>query len=300
MRLQPLMALAGLALPLLASGAPHCVAMADADSGAWLVHEGDCGLRQPPMSTFKIAISLMGYDSGILRDAHTPKLPFKAGYVDWNPGWRQATDPAAWMRNSVVWYSQQVTAMLGAPRFDAYVQRFGYGNGDVSGDPGKHNGLSNAWLASSLRISADEQVAFLRRVVQRELGLAPQAYTETEALLRLPETVEGWQVHGKTGSGSPVLANGASDDARRLGWYVGWLSKGQRRVVFAQMAVDERTNGGLAGLRVKEAFLRALPERLSELRFPVGAETSSAGTGAGSLRQPGAALPATSLPGPSR
>jgi len=163
--------LAGLGLPLLAHSAEHCLAMADAATGKWLVHEGVCGKRLPPMSTFKLPLALMGYDAGVLWDEQAPVLPFKQGYVDWRPVWRQPHGPATWMKESVVWYSQQITLQLGAERFAAYTRRFNYGNADVSGDPGKDNGLSDSWLGSSLRISPDEQVAFLRRVLARDLGL---------------------------------------------------------------------------------------------------------------------------------
>jgi beta-lactamase class D len=88
----------------------------------------------------------MGYDAGFLVDEHTPALPFRDGYLDWNPSWRATTDPAGWMTNSVVWYSQQVTRHLGEARFQRYVSEFRYGNEDVSGNPGKQDGLTLAWI----------------------------------------------------------------------------------------------------------------------------------------------------------
>ena len=238
--------LAGLGLPLLAFSADHCLAMADAATGKWLVHEGVCDKRLPPMSTFKLPIALMGYDAGVLWDEHAPTLPFKQGYVDWRPIWRQAHDPSSWMKESVVWYSQQITLQLGEERFASYVKRFGYGNGDVSGDPGKNNGLSNSWLGSSLRISPDEQIGFLRRVVNRELGIKPQAYEMAANLVHWPEQAGGWQVFGKTGSGS--------DGGRKLGWYVGWLQNGEQRIVFAQAGDGD-------GMQVRSDFLRGLKVR---------------------------------------
>jgi beta-lactamase class D len=251
--------LAGLGLPLLAHSAERCLAMADAATGKWLVHEGSCGKRLPPMSTFKLPIALMGYDAGVLWDEHAPVLPFKPGYADWRPVWRQPHDPSSWMKESVVWYSQQVTLQLGEERFAAYVKRFGYGNADVSGDPGKNNGLSESWLGSSLRISADEQVAFLRRLVNRELHLSPAAYAHTAELAKVAEPVDGWQVHGKTGSGS-------ASRTESLGWYVGWISRNGRTIVFAQMAVAPRgKDAPPAGLQLRDDFLRALPSRLRSL-----------------------------------
>ncbi|WP_082507116.1 class C beta-lactamase [Duganella sp. Root336D2] len=238
--------LAGLGLPLLAYSAEHCLAMADAASGKWLAHDGVCDKRLPPMSTFKLPLALMGYDAGVLWDEHAPVLPFKQGYVDWRPVWRQSHDPSSWMKESVVWYSQQVTLQLGEERFASYVKRFDYGNADVSGDPGKNNGLSESWLGSSLRISPDEQIAFLRRVVNRGLDVKPNAYDMARTLVKWPEQVGGWQVFGKTGSGS--------DGGRELGWYVGWLERGGQRVVFAQV-------GDGNGMEVRESFLRGLKVR---------------------------------------
>ncbi|MCE3261253.1 MAG: class beta-lactamase [Pseudoduganella sp.] len=244
MRRYLLSLLAGLGLPLLAHSAPHCLALADAASGQWLLHEGVCDQRLPPMSTFKLPLALMGYDAGVLWDEQSPVLPYKPGYVDWRPAWRQPHAPRSWMRESVVWYSQQITLQLGEERFARYVKRFGYGNADVSGDAGKNNGLSDSWLGSSLRISPDEQVGFLRRVVGRQLALKPAAYDMTAALVQWPEPVAGWQVFGKTGSGS--------DAGQRLGWYVGWLERDGRRLVFAQV-------GSVNGLEVRDSFLKRLP-----------------------------------------
>ena len=101
-----------------AQAATLCTAIADAASGTVVMQEGNCIDRVTPASTFKIALSLMGYDAGFLKDQHAPRLPYKQTYVDWGgDAWRQDTDPARWMQYSVVWYSQQITQALGAARF---------------------------------------------------------------------------------------------------------------------------------------------------------------------------------------
>jgi bla regulator protein BlaR1 len=249
---------------LASQAAISCTELADAASGKQLVHEGQCDERVTPASTFNIAVSLMGYDSGILSDEHAPRLPFQAGYTAWNPSWRKATDPTSWIRNSVLWYAQQVTSRLGAARFQRYIMSFDYGNHDVSGDPGKDNGLALSWVSSSLKISPVEQVAFLRNVVNRNLPLTARAYDMTFRIMQ-PETLEnGWVIRGKTGTAAPVLPDGRDDAAHQYGWYVGWATKGQRTVVFARMALDRRQKGA-AGGRVKQAFLRDLTTRLDSL-----------------------------------
>src|SRR5450830_1304303 len=242
-----------------------CTEMLDAGSGQRLVHEGHCDERVTPASTFNIAVSLMGYDSAILRDEHSPRLPFKAGYTAWNPDWRVATDPTSWIHNSTVWYAQQVTTQLGAPQFRRYIKNFNYGNQDVSGDVGKHNGLTMSWIASSLTISPVEQVAFLRKIVNRQLPVSPHAYDMTARLTALGTLPNGWEVHGKTGTASPVLANGKDDLQHSYGWFVGWASKGGRTIVFSRLVLEASQPGSSAGPRAKQAFLRDLPAQLDAL-----------------------------------
>ena len=248
-----------------AAVALDCTAITDAASGVQLAKEGQCDERVTPASTFNIVVSLMGYDSGILVDEHTPALPFKPGYTDAIPAWRATTDPARWIRHSVLWFAQQVTARLGAARFQRYIQQFNYGNQDVSGDPGQHNGLSLSWVGSSLKISPAEQLVFLSKLVNRQLPVSATAHAMTERIMLSQTLANGWVVHGKTGTASPVLADGRDDPARQYGWYVGWAKKGERTLVFARLVLLARQEGNHAGPRVKEAFLPVLAQRLNTL-----------------------------------
>jgi beta-lactamase class D len=115
-------------------------------------------------------------------------------------------------------------------RFKAYVDAFHYGNQDVSGDKGKNNGLTHSWLSSSLAISPIEQVHFLQQIVNKQLALSPKAFAMTKKILYIQEIVGGWKLYGKTGSG------------RQQGWFVGWIEKDNRVVVFASH-ITERKEG---------------------------------------------------------
>ncbi len=241
----PRTALAGAALLMIVTGSvpqsAHAVAQTmctlavEAETGHPLVNEGDCTVRQSPASTFKIPISLMGFDAGILTSPTSPELPFEEGYIAWRPEWKQATTPERWMRHSVVWYSQRVMERLGMERVQGYMDRFAYGNGDLSGDPGKNNGLTHAWLSSSLRLSPADQVAFLRKLVGGSLPVSAEAARNTALLLEQGTRGDGWQVFGKTGSGLPHAADGTVIKGQPFGWFVGWAEKGERTVVFARL-----------------------------------------------------------------
>lgn len=236
-----------------------CTVITDADRGTVLEKSGVCDRRVTPASTFKIAISLMGYDSGFLVDEHAPALPFREGYPDWNPSWRSTTDPSSWIKNSVVWYSQEVTRSLGEDRFQRYVTQFHYGNENLVGNLNKHDGLTQAWLSSSLKISPSEQIAFLKLIVRRQLPIRAAAYDMTSRITAVAVLPNGWDVHGKTGTGFPASAEGALDEDRAYGWFVGWATKGERSIVFARLIQDEHPEAIRAGLRAREAFIQELP-----------------------------------------
>jgi beta-lactamase class D len=189
--------------------------------------------RCSPGSTFKIPLSLMGFDAGILLDEENPVWPYLEAYDDEREECRQAQTPRSWMTHCCVWYSQEVTRRLGMNRFQAYVDAFEYGNRDLTGDPGKNNGLTRAWIFSSLLISCEEQIAFIKKLVEAQLPVSDYAYAMTRKILFVDQLSNGWRLFGKTGLGIERRADGALDRSQRLGWFVGWVEKGDRRFLFA-------------------------------------------------------------------
>jgi beta-lactamase class D len=243
-----------------AGAAPVCTLIADAPSGRVAKQEGHCDQRLTPASTFKVALSLMGYDAGFLTDEHHPALPYRDSYPARDPSWKTTIDPTSWITNSVVWYSQQLTVWLGRERLQHYVTRFNYGNQDISGNPGMNDGLTQAWLDSSLQISPLEQIAFLEKVVNRQLGVSARAYDMTARITAVGKLPNGWDVHAKGGTGFRVKpGNGGADLERQIGWYVGWATRGNRSLVFAYAIADEQRDTTRAGARAKDAIWPALP-----------------------------------------
>jgi len=251
-----------LVTPVLA--APVCTLLVEAESGATLTRQGaQRETRNSPASTFKIALALMGYDAGILSEAHRPAWPYKPEYGPAMANWGNIVDPTGWLRDSVVWYSREITRRLGAGRFQRYVDELNYGNRDLSGDPGANNGLANAWLSSSLKISPLEQTAFLRRLLSRQLAVSKEAIAQTEVIMPQFPLPDGWTVRGKTGTGFQPRPDGASDRDRQFGWFVGWAQKGARGVVFARLVKDDAGSEEYAGPRARNSLLADLPRLLA-------------------------------------
>jgi beta-lactamase class D len=216
-----------------------------------IVEEGDCKSRHAPCSTFKIAISLMGYNEGVLIDETHPELQFKKEYEDWLDIWKQSHNPRLWMQNSCVWYSQVLTQEIGMSKFKKYVQDFHYGNQDVSGDKGKDNGLTCSWLSSSLEISAEEQVVFLQKLIDNKLPVNLKSQEMTKRILFIEDLPNGWKLYGKTGMGYQLNSDRTKKVDLQLGWFVGWIQKNNRTIIFVNYIQDKNKQDTYASLRAK-------------------------------------------------
>lgn len=216
--------------------------------------EGDCDNRLPPCSTFNLAIALMGFDSGILKDSETPKWEYKKGYPDWLDSWKNSQTPRTWIKNSCVWYSQEITKKLGMKAFKKYVNLLNYGNKDVSGDLGKSNGLTNAWLSSSLKITPREQVEFLRLLTNYRLKINKSSVDKALSLFSEGD-LSGYELFGKTGSG-----NVGKD---KIGWFIGFLRKENKKdIIFAYVDKYKKMESIYYGHLSKEKALAGLKEIL--------------------------------------
>lgn len=232
-----------------------------------IIHEqGECSERMSPCSTFKIAISLMGFDSGILIDEMHPTWDFKPGYIDWLDVWNQSHNPKSWFANSCVWYSQIITTKLGMDRFRQYLNNFDYGNHDISGDEGVNNGLTHSWLSSSLAISPKEQIEFMNKLIVNQLPVSIDAQVNTKNLMYQETLLDGWMLYGKTGNGSQLDANGNKIQDRQVGWFVGFVRKGEKSITFAYLIVDEDKQDTYASLRAKAT----LKDRIRPILIDMG------------------------------
>lgn len=189
--------------------------------------------RMTPCSTFKITLSLMGFDSGILQDENHPIWLFQEGYDDFLESWKSPQTPQSWMKTSCLWFSRVLAASLGIQKFQFYLDAFDYGNQDASG------GLTNAWLVSSLKISPREQAAFIQKMLQKKHPVSDYAIDRTKQLVFLEELPTGWKLFGKTGwSGSTNKPDGQNE----LGWFVGWIEKEGEYFPFAYNIRESKIN----------------------------------------------------------
>lgn len=262
--------LLGLALVLpagrLAHAGEECFLAADLATGRIHAKQGLCATRQSPASTFKIALALMGFETGLLKSPSLPVFEEPTGPHTTGPDtWRGPQTPRTWMERSVVWYSQILAADLGKAEMERFLKAFAYGNENLSGNTEAPDGYLRAWLSSSLRISPREQLDFLRRLLKGALPVSADAVDKTIAILEVPERPAGWLLHGKTGTGFALHADGSLDRQRPFGWFVGWAQKDAQTVVFVRFVSLDTPSPEPLGPTARRQTERALVPLLSAL-----------------------------------
>jgi len=222
-------------------GYDGCFMLFDLNQGKLVMEynpDNRCVQRIPANSTFKVPLSLMAFDQGIITENSVFTWDGKAR--DDFPDWNRDQTPASWQKYSVVWVSQQLTPRIGLARIRKYLADFAYGNQDFTGDPGKNNGLTNAWLSSSLKISAAEQLEFLKRMESYQLPVSATAIDQTKRILYQGTLNTGADYYAKTGSGWKGRSDdGGNQGKLRDGWYVGIVEKGSAKYVFVTTISDK-------------------------------------------------------------
>ncbi len=196
-----------------------------------------CSQRIAANSTFKVPLSLMAFDDELIKQDMTFKWNGEQCFLKDHE--RDHT-PATWMQYSVIWVSQLLAPQLGDDKMKQYLAAFHYGNQDISGDPGKNNGLTHSWLASSLQISGKEQLAFLNAMLNHTLPISQDAISYTKQNMHLGKLDNGADIYGKTGSGR----NGRNErlenpSKKRDGWFVGFVEKNNQQYIFVSNLTDK-------------------------------------------------------------
>jgi beta-lactamase class D len=194
-----------------------------------------------PASTFKILNALIGLETGVIPDENY--------VIKWDgtqnqiPEWNQDHTFKSAIKYSVVWYFQELARRVGPDRMKHYVDAAGYGNKDIGGK------IDSFWLDGNLRISADQQVEFLKRFYANDLPFSERSLRIVKSLLVLNKTA-GFTLSGKTGS--VVRA------ATYQGWFVGYLETLGNVYFFATNMESTNPDGLANGATARQISLDIL------------------------------------------
>lgn len=194
----------------------------DAQAGTYTRYNPTrCAQRFIPASTFKILNAMIALETGVIADENEV---IQWDGVEWPfVSWNQDHTLKSGMASSVVWFYQELARRIGPERMQQVVTAAGYGNQDIGGE------IDSFWLEGDLRISADEQVAFLRRLTDHKLPFSESTMTTVQEIILLEET-DAYRLSGKTGWASRVEP--------QVGWFVGTLERNDNVYFFAVNAAS--------------------------------------------------------------
>jgi beta-lactamase class D len=234
------------------ASAQSCVVILEQAPGQtrWRSDEKACATRLAPASTFKIPHALVGLETGVI----APSTVYEwdgTPHPD-QPEWNHSHTVLTALRPSVLWFFQRMAPQIGAARMHGWLERLHYGNADTSGD------VKLYWLNGRLRVSPDEQVAFLDQFFRG----TPPFRAESQRMIRdaleqKPGTVQNARgvhtVDGRWAGATRLISKtGATTaaDGRAVSWLVGQLSVGGRSYVFASAVWKNGDVDGLDGTRL--------------------------------------------------
>jgi beta-lactamase class D len=169
-----------------------------------------------PASTFKICNSLIGLETGVIKDADF--------VISWDGvnrervEWNQDQTLRMAMQNSTVWYYQELARRVGQKQMDYWIKEANYGNHSTKG------GIDKFWLEGGLRISPKQQIDFLIKLHDNKLPFSQRNMDIVKEIMIVKDTLNTI-VHAKAGWGQ----NGKED----IGWFVGYVEKGNKVYYFA-------------------------------------------------------------------
>ena len=198
------------------AGRDACLLITDA-AGAALVRTNDerCAERYRPFSTFKIPNSLIGLEAGLLEAPNS--------VIEWDPKQYPPQDwwPAIWtervhdlrsaFRYSHVPFYRTLAGKIGYQKLAQQVKDFDYGNQNIAGN------LDSFWLDGDLAISADEQIAFLQRFYNEQLGVSAHSTAVVKDIF-VRDRAGVAKLSAKTGTGEAA-------SGKTLAWLVGYVEQ---------------------------------------------------------------------------
>jgi len=179
-----------------------------------------------PASTFKILNSLIALECGVIRDENEIIAwdGIDRGYKAWN----QDLDLRGAIKYSAVWFYQELARRIGKEKMKNYVKLAEYGNMNIDGN------LDSFWLDGQLRISAEEQLDFLRKLYNNELPFSDRIMNIVKDIL-LYEKGDKYKIKAKTGWTMRI--------SPQIGWFVGWIEKDDDVFFFVNnLEITKRTD----------------------------------------------------------
>ena len=164
-----------------------------------------------PASTFKILNSMIALQTSAIKSVDdTIKWDGKdKGWKLWN---KDQTMKSA-MPISCVWFYQDLARRIGKEKMQQWINKVNYGNKSIEKE------IDNFWLKGDLRITANEQVSFIEKLIYNKLPFNREIQEIVKEIMITDQTAI-YTIHSKTGW------------TKNIGWNVGYVETQNNRWIF--------------------------------------------------------------------
>ncbi len=170
-----------------------------------------------PASTYKIPNTIIGYETGVVRDTTIWRFKGKKMRL---ASWADDLDIQEAFKRSCVPCYQDIARKVGALKMNQYLESFEYGNNmDV-----RPENIDLFWLEGKSRINQRQQIAFLQDVYYDNLPISNTTSKNIKRIMVIDKK-EDYILSGKTGW--------SIRDGFNVGWFVGFVEKGDNVYFFA-------------------------------------------------------------------
>ncbi|NIG52241.1 class D beta-lactamase [Chitinophaga sp. Cy-1792] len=177
-----------------------------------------------PASTFKIFNSLVGIQTGVIKDTGMV-IPWD-GVQRSRPEWNQDLTMNQAFKVSAVPYFQEVARRIGKEQMQLWLDSVKYGNMKISR-------IDTFWLDNSLQISPDEELGFVKKLYFDQLPFSKTTMKSVRDVMMMEKTPK-YELAYKTGWGIVGKKN--------IGWIVGWIEENRHPAFFVLNIESEDPN----------------------------------------------------------
>lgn len=199
-----------------------------------------------PASTFKIINSLIGIETGRVKDSATviPWDGVTRAIPEWN---RDLKMFEAFRYSAVPWY-QELARRIGKDTMQHWIDTLGYAQRYTK--PVIKNNLDTFWLDNSVKITPDEQLGLVKKLYFGQLPFQPRSQRIVKNMM-LMEDNSNYKLSYKTGWAH-------TENGSTLGWIIGWIEENRHPYFFVLQleSPDHEFNMGSVRLDIVKDILR--------------------------------------------